>query len=351
MSSPPPLWNLRSDTQSLPTSSMRRAMSRAPVGDDTYREDPTVNELEERVADILGTEAALLVLSGTMANLVAVLVHCRPGDVIFADRRAHLLRSEAGGFAHLGGAVAEPLDGARGHLSAQDVADAVRGPDVHRPRPRLVWFENSANRAGGTVQDPAAQAEAIRAAHDRGLVTHLDGARLWNAAAALSIGPAELVRGHDSVYVDLTKGLACPVGALLAGSTDVIDAARRGRRVVGGGMRQAGVFAACGLVALEEVLPRLPEDHERAQRLGRGLAVIDGIDVELDDIDTNIVFVDVRGLGGSERTRTALEEEGILVSSDPPDHIRMCTYLQIGDEAIAATVRAFQRLAARVVVR
>lgn len=351
MSSHRSRWNLRSDTQSLPTQSMRRAMSRAAVGDDTYCEDPTVNELEERVADILGAEAALLVLSGTMANLVSVLVHCRPGDMIFADRRAHLLRSEAGGFAHLGNTVAEPLDGARGHLSAQDVSDAVRAPDVHRPRPRLVWFENSANRAGGTVQDPAAQGEAIQAAHDRGLVTYLDGARLWNAAAALSVAPSELTRGHDSVYVDLTKGLACPIGALLAGPAAFIHEARRRRRVVGGGMRQAGVFAACGLVALEEVLPRLIEDHERAQHLGRQLAEIEGLEVVLDDIETNIVFVDVRAIGGSERTRNALEEEGILVSTAPPDHVRICTYLQVGDEAIAGTVQAFERVAARTAGR
>lgn len=330
--------NLRSDTQSLPTSAMRQAMADAEVGDDTYGEDPTVRRLEERVADLLGTEAAMLVLSGTMANLAALLVHCAPGDEVFLDGDVHVLRNETGGLAQVAGVVPSVVDSVRGHPRAAALAAAITGSDIHRPRSRLLWLENTHNRAGGTVLSVEEQRALLDVAIDHGLLTHIDGARIFNAATALGVDVRTLVAGVDSVYVDLTKGLSCPMGALLAGSQEFVEAARRRRRVLGGGMRQAGIMAACGLVALDEVLPRLSEDHERAQSLARGLADIDGITVP-DEVESNMVFADVSLLGGAAIVTSALRQRGVLVSPRPPDHVRLVTYLQIDDRAISEALR------------
>jgi threonine aldolase len=336
------LIDLRSDTSSLPTPEMRRAMAEAEVGDDTFAEDPTVRRLEERVADVLGTGSALFLLSGTMANLVALLTHCTPGDELFADHTAHVLRSEAGGYAALAGVTATPIVGNRGHLTADQVRQVHHGPDVHRPQARLVWLENTNNRAGGTVMPVAQQLGVTSTAAELGLLVHLDGARVFNAAIALGEPVDRLVRGVDSVYVDLTKGLACPMGSLLAGTAEFIDRARHRRRLVGGGMRQAGVVAACGLVALDQQVDRLIEDHALARWLAERIADLPGCVVDPDEVETNIVNVDVSAIGGASEIANAMRLAGVLVSQRPPDQIRLVTYLGIDRELAEEAARAIE---------
>jgi threonine aldolase len=330
--------NLRSDTQTLPTLEMRAAMASAEVGDDTYREDPTVRALEDLGAERLGMEASLLVLSGTMANLVALMTHCRRGDEVFLDASAHVLINEAGGLGGIAGVVPTVVSSRRGHLDPAALSLAMREFRLQHPRPRLVWEENTHNRAGGTVLAAADTDEIVRVARDHALRIHVDGARLFNAAVALGVEPQRLLLGIDSAYVDLTKGLGCPLGALLAGSHEFIDEARRRRQELGGGMRQAGVIAACGLIALRTLVDRLAEDHERAARLARGLAGIEGFDVDDSQVDTNIVFAEVGAIGGAVRVATALADKGILVSSAPPNMIRLVTHMGVDDAAIADTI-------------
>jgi len=339
--------NLRSDTQTLPTPAMRVAMARAELGDDTYREDPTVRELEALVAERLGMEAALLLLSGTMANLVALLTHCRRSDEIFLDARAHLLLNEAGGLGGVAGVVPTVVASNRGHVLPDALEGAIRSERVQQPRPRLVWIENTHNRAGGTVLDGAGVAAIVAVAQRQRLLVHVDGARLFNAARALRVEPPTLLDGVDSVYVDLTKGLACPLGALLAGSTTFVEEARRNRQLVGGGMRQAGVIAACGLVALRELVERLDDDHARARRLAERLAEIEGIELDVADVETNLVFVGVGQLAAPETVAAALAEEGVLVSTAPGE-IRLVTHLGIDDEAAAFAADACARVAQRL---
>jgi threonine aldolase len=339
------LIDLRSDTQSHPTAEMRKAMARAKVGDDTFGEDPTVRMLEEKVAGLLGTEAALFLLSGTMANLVALLSHCRPGDELFGDHAAHVLRSEAGGYAALAGVTATAITGEHGHLRANQLRAVFHSPDVHRPRARLLWLENTNNRAGGTVMPMAQHDEVTSTASELGLLVHLDGARLFNAAIALSKPVDRLVRGVDSVYVDLTKGLACPMGSLLAGTTEFIEESRRRRRLVGGGMRQAGVVAACGLVALDQQVDRLSEDHALARWMAERIGELPGWLVHPDQVETNIVNVDVATVGGAEEIAIRLRQEGVLVSQRPPDLIRLVTYLGIDRAMADQAVRAMERVA------
>jgi len=342
---PWPVVNLRSDTQTLPTPEMREAMLRSKLGDDTYREDPTVFELEERAAERLGAEAAMLLLSGTMANLVALMTHCRPSDAVFLDDRAHVLLNEAGGLSGVAGAVPTVVASNRGHLKPSALDQAIREPRVQQPRPRLVWLENTHNRAGGTVLEADGVQAIVRIAQQHGLRTHMDGARLFNASTALGVAPSNLLSGVDSVYVDLTKGLCCPLGALLAGSAAFIEEARRNRQVLGGGMRQAGVIAACGIVALSGLVERLGEDHVRARRLAGGLATINGIRVTPAIVETNIVFADVASVGGPARFTDRLADEGVLVSSAPPDLIRFVTHRDVDDAEIEHAIEACRRAA------
>jgi threonine aldolase len=345
--------NLRSDTQTLPTERMRRAMAEAELGDETYGEDPTVLRLEALAAERLGTEAALLVISGTMANLVALMTHCRPSDEVFLDREAHVLWYESGGLASVAGVVPTVVESRRGHILPDALAAVVRPANVHYPRARLVWLENTHNRGGGSVM-PLEQQRAVEGvAREHGLAVHLDGARLFNAATALEVPVADLARGVDSLIVDLSKGLSCPLGALLLGSRDFIADARFRKRVLGGGMRQAGVIAACGIVAFEDGLAdRLEEDHRRARWIAERLASIPGFGVDLESVETNMVYADVSALGPSSAVVAALREEGVLVSDRPPRQVRLVTHLQVTDElaedALSRIGRAAERLAGPV---
>ena len=339
------LINLRSDTQTLPTERMRRAMAEAELGDETYGEDPTVLRLEAMAAERLGMEAALLVISGTMANLVALMTHCRPSDEVFLDREAHVLWYESGGLCSVAGVVPTVVASERGHILPDALADAVRPANVHYPRPRLVWLENTHNRGGGSVLPIDRQRAVERVARAKGLAIHLDGARVFNAAVAQGLPVMELTRAVDSAIVDLSKGLACPLGALVLGSRDFIAEARFRKRVLGGGMRQAGVIAACGIVALEELSERLAEDHARARALAVRLAEIPGYAVDVAAVETNMVYADVSALGPSDAVVAALRAEGLLVSDRPPHQVRLVTHLGVTDEMVDEALRRMTRVA------
>jgi threonine aldolase len=283
--------DFRSDTVTWPTPAMRQAMAEADVGDDVYGEDPTVNELEARAAAKLGKEAALFVASGTMGNLVAILSHAGRGDEAILGEDAHTYMWEAGGMASLGGVVPHPLPtDANGRMALPDVVAAIRPDNPHLPHSRLILTENTYGDKNGYPLPIAYFADLAQVAEEHGLALHMDGARFFNAVTALGCEPAALAAPVDSVTFCLSKGLCAPVGSLLCGSADFIHRARRVRKSLGGGMRQAGVLAAAGLIALEEMAERLDEDHAHARRLAAGLAQIPGVELDLDQIKTNIVF-------------------------------------------------------------
>ena len=289
----PPPHDFRSDTVTKPTNAMRRAMAGAEVGDDVLGEDPTVRELEATGAEFLGKQAALLVPSGTMANQVAIHVHCRGGDELICEERSHVYMFEGGAIARLSGTQVRPLQSASGFPSSEQIEGAVRSNDPHYPQSRLVVIENSHNMAGGRVCGPAALAELGAVARRNQLAVHIDGARLANAAVALDCHPSEMTVHADSVSLCLSKGLGAPVGSLLAGTTAFIEQARRVRKAFGGGMRQAGVLAAAGLLALRQGFGLLSLDHDRAQTLARGLADLPGLMVDPAVVETNIVMVEL----------------------------------------------------------
>jgi threonine aldolase len=337
--------DLRSDTVTHPTPAMREAMYRAEVGDDVFGEDPTVNRLEAMAAERLGKEAALLVASGTMGNLVALLTHCGRGDEVILGNRSHTYLFEQGGMAALGGIAPRPIPNQPdGTLRLEDIAGAIRGDDVHFPRTRLICLENTHNMCSGTPLTAAYTAQVARLAHERGLQVHLDGARIFNAAAALETDPRELVREVDSVMFCLSKGLCAPVGSLLCGSADFVASARRARKIVGGGMRQAGIIAAAGIVALAQMIDRLAEDHRRAKRLAKGLAEIPGIAVE--PVATNILFFRLTDETSKvpEEIVSGLAERGILLLGRLEGNFRAVTHYWIDDADIESTITAMQEI-------
>jgi threonine aldolase len=334
--------DLYSDTVTRPTPAMRRAMAEAEVGDEQNREDPTVNRLQAMVAELLGKEAALFLPSGTMCNQVAFAVHCRAGDEILLHELAHPLLYEAGGPAALVGAVLRPLPGTRGQYTAEQVRQAVRPPVHYMPRTRALSIEQTANIVGGVCW-PLPQIEEVCAAgHAAGLACHLDGARLMNAVVASGTPARAFARPFDSVWLDLTKGLGAPVGAVLAGSQSFIEEAWVFKQRLGGAMRQAGIIAAAGIYALEYHVERLAEDHARAQQLARGLGELPGIAVDADRVDTNIVIFDVRGAGltGEEFGRRALERFGVRFSVLGPTLVRAVTHLDLPADAVDRAVSA-----------
>jgi len=338
--------DLRSDTVTQPSEAMREAMARARVGDDVYAEDPTVNALEERAAELLGKEAALFCTSGTMGNVAALFAWVPRGGEIIGAAASHTLAGEQGAYAVLVGASARGLEpGPDGRLDPADIAEAFRDPsqDVHEPISSLVTIENTVNASGGLPLDVAYTARVAAVAHDRGVPVHLDGARLFNAVVALGVPASELCAPVDSVMVALSKGLACPVGSIVAGDRKFIHRARRARKILGGGMRQAGIIAAAGVVALSDgpdgMIERLAEDHAMARRLGEGLARFDFIDVDLSRVQTNFVMFRVRGpeAGWQERRAAfvkALWERGILTFAHVGEMIRAVTHYGITDDDI-----------------
>ncbi len=343
------LVDLRSDTVTQPTPAMRQAMANAEVGDDVLGDDPTVRRLEEEVAERLGKEAGLFVPSGTMGNLVCVLTHCTRGHEMIVGDQAHIYLYEQGGTAALGGvhprAVPTQPDGT---LALEAIQAAIRPLDDHFPLSRLVTVENTHNRCGGRVLGPTYMDAVGELARRHGLRVHVDGARLWNAAVALDVPPARLVQAADSVSVCLSKGLAAPVGSVVVGSREFIRQARRTRKAVGGGMRQVGVLAAAGLVALHQMVERLAEDHANARQLAEGLAELEGIHVDPTTVETNIVIFQVTHPDWSPQALQArLAEEGILLFAIGGSRMRAVTHYQVHGEDIAHTLRVLTQILAR----
>ncbi len=322
--------DFRSDTVTRPGAGMRAAMAEAPVGDDVYGEDPTVRRLEETLAGMAGKPAALFFPSGTQSNLAALLVHCRRGEEYIAGGGYHIFSNEAGGAAVLGGISPFPLAcGETGGLTPAQVSAAIKPEDSHYPVSRLLCLENTVS---GRVQSLERIDALAAVAHDSGLSVHLDGARVFNAAVALDRPLARLCAPVDSVSICLSKGLGTPVGTVLCGAEDFIRQAVRARKILGGGMRQAGVLAACGLYALEHNLPRLGEDHARARRLAEGLAAIPAMTVEMSAVETNMVFADP-GPGHHGPLQRFLAERGIRIAAQEPN-IRLVTHLDMDDGAV-----------------
>lgn len=322
------LVELRSDTFTRPTDEMRRAMFEAEVGDDVWGEDPTVSRLEARAAELTGKESAVFTASGTQGNLVALLSHARPGNEVILGTRAHIFTMEGGAAAIVGGIQLHPVEeNSDGGLDSAAVRAALHGrEDEHVPPTGAVALENTHNRAGGTVLSPEDTAGVARVAHDAGVPVHLDGARLFNAAVALGVPARRLTESVDSVMFSLSKGLGAPVGSVLCGSSDYVARARRWRKILGGGMRQAGVLAAAALVGLQDV-DRLAEDHRTARILAEGLADIPGIDVELDRVQTNIVMFDIASTGlTAESLMVQAGEQGVRLFGAGTDFRAVTSY-------------------------
>ncbi len=346
--------DLRSDTVTKPTEEMRRAMAEAEVGDDVYGEDPTINRLQERAADLLGKEAGLLMASGTMSNLVAALTHCQRGDEIVMGDQAHMFWNESAGASALAGAQIRLIpNDSQGRIDPDDLRGAIRPKgNVHMPPTTLVCLENTHNRCSGGVLTPEDTKRVADVAHAAGAQVHLDGARIFNAAVALEVPAKALVKDVDDVSFCLSKGLSCPVGSVLCGSREFIAGAHKWRKMVGGGMRQAGILAAAGLVALESMIDRLADDHANARRLAQGLANIDGISVDPDSIHTNIVIFEVdESVGTANEVIEALAEEGVLVTYPGKQSLRMVTHRHIGgadvDDALGRVSSVVRRLKAQ----
>jgi threonine aldolase len=335
--------DLRSDTVTKPTPAMREAMCQAEVGDDVFAEDPTINRLEQMASEMLGKEAALFVASGTMGNLVALLTHCGRGDEVILGDRCHIYICEQGGMAALGGitprAIPNQLDGT---LRSEHLAGAIRGDDIHFPRSRLVCLENTHNDCNGSPLTENFTELIVELAHSKGLLIHMDGARIFNAAVALAVDVKRLVSEVDSVMFCLSKGLGAPVGSLLCGSDDFIERARRTRKVVGGGMRQAGIIAAAGIVALEQMVDRLAEDHVRAKHLAEGLMQIPGVRVA--PVETNIVYfwLTEEVLLTHDDAVNELAKHGVLLLGN--GRLRAVTHHWIDEEDIERVLKAMRKV-------
>jgi threonine aldolase len=340
--------DLRSDTVTKPTAGMKAAMFDAPVGDDVYAEDPSVNALEEKVAAYLGKEAAIFVPAGTMANQIAVRLHCRAGEELICEETSHVLLWEGGGPAALSGVTVRPLHGVNGQISPTQLAALHRPDDIHSTPTRLVWLENTHNRGGGSVH-PLAEVKAISAwARENKLARHLDGARLWNAAVASGVSAKEWASHFDTVSVCFSKGLGAPVGSALAGSKDQIKLARRYRKLFGGAMRQAGFLAAACAYAMDHHVHRLADDHAHAQLLAAAVRDTPGLTLVPAEVETNLVWfeVDRATHGGPPDVTRKLRERGVLMSALGEKTVRACTHLDVSKaecERAAEAIRALGR--------
>jgi threonine aldolase len=322
--------DFRSDTLTQPTPEMRAAMAEAPLGDDVYGEDPTINALEERVAALLGKEAALFVPSGTMSNQIAIRTHTSPGDEMLCEAECHVYYYEQGGFVQLSGVTPRPIQGEYGVLRPEQLEDMIQPDNDHFVRTRLVTLENTHNRGAGRVQPYEAVEGVCRWAHEHGLVTHLDGARLMNAVVASGIAADQWARHFDSVSLCFSKGLGAPVGSALAGERDWIRAARRNRKLLGGGMRQAGVLAAGALYALEHHVERLAVDHAHARQLAEAIRPLPGLRLAPPEIHTNMVVFEVAPqLGTAAELVARLKARGVLMLATGPRRVRAVTHLDL----------------------
>lgn len=333
--------DLRSDTVTKPTPAMRRAMADAEVGDDVYLEDPTVNRLEERVAELFNKEAALFVPSGTMGNQICVKLQTRPGTEVILEERSHIFNYEMGASAVLSGVTFRSVRGEDGLLNWDLISGSIhRGAPYYVTPTSLITIENSHNMAGGSVMPLKVAQEICDRAHELGLPVHLDGARVFNAAIALDADVAEIARPFDSVMFCLSKGLGAPIGSLIVGKRDFINEARNWRKLLGGGMRQVGIIAAAGLVALEESPKILPEDHANAKRLAEGLAELRGIKIDLERVRTNIVIFDISATGmTTAQFSSDLKYNGVLANPINTREMRMVTHYEVKREDIERTLK------------
>ncbi len=334
--------DVRSDTITQPTAAMRAVMESAVVGDDVLGDDPTVIALQNKAAELFGKEAALFVASGTMSNAVALRAHTVPGDEIICDRSAHIYRYEGGGYAALCGASIALVDGEKGIMSPEQVQNAIRkaaGSQSHYPDGRLVCVENTSNLGGGGCYPQETLDEIAAVARANDCKSHVDGARIFNAVIATGTGPARICRDYDSVSICLSKGLGAPVGSILVGSQEVIDRAHRWRKMFGGGWRQAGILAAAGIYALDNHVERIAEDHLRARRIAEAIAVMDGFDVDLSTVQTNMVYVNTE-VPAAEVT-ASLAELGIDLFDIALNTVRIVVHLHITDEDVERIIAAF----------
>lgn len=338
--------DLRSDTVTQPTPAMRKAMADARVGDDVFGEDPTINRLEEMVADRLGKEASLFVASGTMANLVSLLTHCGRGSEIILGDQSHIFYYEQGGSAALGGIHSRQVPNQPdGKLAIHDIKAAIRTDDIHFPRTKLVLLENTHNRCNGSPLDVDYMHSVREIAVNHGLKVHVDGARIFNAAITLGTKARDLAAGADSVCICLSKGLAAPVGSVVCGTEDFIARARRVRKVLGGGMRQAGILAAAGIVALTEMVDRLKDDHTNARKLAEGLAGMDGLSLDIDCVKTNIVYFEITRIDmQSQELAEKLATQGIRLLPVGPRQLRAVTNYQVTSDDIKYVLDGFYRV-------
>lgn len=328
-----PMIDLRSDTITRPTAAMRSAMAAAPVGDDVFGEDPTINELQEKVAKLLGKEAALFVPSGTMSNQIAVKVHTQPGDEILCETNCHIYLYEAGGPAVLSGVTCRTIDGHHGILDLAQLQGKIRPINEHLVRTRMVCLENTHNKGGGRIFPLTKVKDISNWAHENGLIMHLDGARLWNAMVATGISASTWAEPFDTVSVCFSKGLGAPVGSALVGSKDVIHKARFVRKLFGGGMRQGGILAAAALFALENHIDRLADDHKNAQILAQAIANTPGLTLDPPEVETNLIWFHVDPkLGTAHEFEERLASHGVLVHTLGPQTLRACTHLDVSTE-------------------
>ena len=337
--------DLRSDTVTLPTEEMLDAIQHAELGDDVFGEDPTVNRLEKLAAERMGKEAALLVTSGTQANLISLMSNTKRGELVILEAEAHIYWYEVGGISLIAGLLPWPVKSRFGALNPEDVEAAIRPRNIHFPEPSLICLENTHNRHGGTIITPN-QIKAISEvaqAHD--LKLYMDGARIFNAAVALKIDVKEFTKHVDNLMFCLSKSLCCPVGSLLVGTREFVERSRKLRKVLGGGMRQAGIIAAPGIVALERMIDRLEEDHRNARRLAEGIAKIDGIQIDLSCVQTNMMCFDISGWGiADDLFLSKLKQKGILALTLAENKVRMVTHRGIEKEHVEKTITAIESI-------
>lgn len=339
--------DLRSDTVTKPTPEMREAMAEAEVGDDVFGDDPTVNHLEELASGMLGKEAALFVPSGTMGNLIALLVHCQRGDEVIVGNKSHIYLNEAGGMSALGGIQPCPVQNqSDGTLALDDILASIRTEDVHHPITRLICIENTQNVCGGIPLSAEYTHQVGELAHANNLLLHIDGARIFNAATSQNVPVQKLVEPADSVMFCLSKGLASPIGSLVLGTRKFIARARHIRKMLGGGMRQVGIVAAAGIVSLEQMTKRLGDDHARAKKIAEGLRQVKGLNVDPHSPYTNMVYLDISDEAGKNLFQIGeqLKNLGILVDADNAKRLRLVTHYWVDDAAVDRTVSAFREV-------
>ncbi len=339
------IYDFRSDTVTLPTEEMLEAIRNAKLGDDVFKEDPTVNRLEQLAAERMGKEAALLVTSGTQANLISLMSNSKHGELVILEAESHIYWYEVGGISTIAGLLPLPLKSSLGVLEPKDVEDAIRPKNIHFSEPTLICIENTHNRHGGTIIKPDQIRAISEVSNKYGLKLYMDGARIFNAAVALNVDVKEFTKHVDNLMFCLSKSLSCPVGSLLVGTSNFIERARKLRKVLGGGMRQAGIIAAPGIIALERMIDRLEEDHRNAKYLAEGIAKIEGIVVDMNRVQTNIVCFDISSLGiPAELFISGLKMNGILALSLDKNKVRMVTHRGIEKEHVKKAIAAIEKI-------